>query len=197
MITTETEARRQICEIGHRLWTRGLVAAHDGNISVRLENDRILCTSSGVSKGFMDPSSLVLVDYEGQPVAGNQLPSSELKMHLEIYKCRPDVDAVVHAHPPHGTAYALKGIGLPHGVMPEIDMLLGETPVVPYLTPGTQEFALAVADAAKAGANVLVLQRHGITTVGEDLISAWFRMESMDHCCKILMLEATMKVRQK
>src|SRR5690606_6250608 len=125
-------------------------------------------------------------------VNGTQNPSSELQMHLEIYRCRPDVNAVVHAHPPHGTAYALKGKSLPAGVMPEIDVLLGKTPVVPYLTPGTREFAMAVARAAADDANVMILQRHGVTTVGSDLTSAWFRMESLDHCCHILMLGAAL-----
>lgn len=179
--------REQVCEIGRRLWQRGLVAAHDGNISVRLDSESLLCTPTSMSKGFLNADDLVIVNQAGIKLEGRLEPSSELKMHLAIYGRRPDVNAVVHAHPPHGTAFALRERALPQGVMPEIDVLLGETPVVPFSTPGTQKFADAVGSAASGGANVFILARHGITTCGTTLQEAWFRMESLDHCCRILL----------
>lgn len=187
-------ARAAVCEVGRRLWQRALVAAHDGNISLRLEDSRVLTTPTGVSKGFMREEDLVIVNQAGDKVEGKTNASSELKMHLEIYRRRLEVMAVVHAHPPHGTAFALMGKSLPEGVMPEIDSLLGRTPVVPFIQPGTLEFAQAVGNAAADGANVMILTRHGVTTCGKTLEEAWFRMESLDHCCRILLMEPSGRV---
>lgn len=186
--SSENYLCEELCEIGRRLWQRGLVAAHDGNVSVRLDLHRLICTPTGVSKGFMDITDLVTLDMNGSKLDGCRSATSEIKMHLEIYRKRPDVNAVVHAHPPHGTAFALAGKGLPADMMPEIDVLLGQTPVIPFITPGTQEFANAVGQAAAGGANVLILERHGVTTCGGSLEEAWFRMESLDHCCHVLLL---------
>lgn len=183
---------RTICEIGRRLWQRNLIAANDGNISVRLDGGRILCTPSGVSKGFLGESDWVITDSSGKKLAGRRDPSSELKMHAAIYNVRPQARAVVHAHPPHATAFAVAGMAVPERVMPEIDVLLGRVGLVPYIAPGTQELADGVgAEAAKA-ASAILLGNHGATTCGDDLDEAWLRMESLDQCCRILLNALTL-----
>ena len=176
-----------ILQIGVRLWNRELVAAHDGNISLRLPQSKILCTPTGVSKGFMVKSDLVITDSEGNNLYGTHEASSELKMHLAIYRNRPDINAIIHAHPPHATAFAVNGLTVPQNVMLEIDALLGNVPTVEYRPAGTHEFAELVAKSALK-ANVFLLQNHGATTCGHTLEQAWFRMEALDHCCKILLL---------
>lgn len=189
MTESETETWRAICEIGRRLWQRNLIAANDGNISMRLDGERILCTPSGVSKGFLGADDWVITDAAGRKLKGQREPSSELKMHLAIYGVRPDVGAVVHAHPPHATAFAVAGQTVPARVMPEIDVLLGRVGLVPYIAPGTQELADAVGAEAKAendASNAILLGNHGATTCGVDLEAAWLRMESLDQCCQIL-----------
>jgi len=181
----EEAGRHKICEIGRRLWVRGLLAAHDGNISMGLADNYLLCTPSGVSKGYMDPTDIVIVDLEGKPRDPRQKSSSELKMHLEIYRNRPDIRAVIHAHPPHATAFAVTGHGLPKGIMPEIDTLLGEVALLPYAQPGTYELAERFRPFLRSS-NVFLLSNHGATTIGTTLEEAWFRMESLDACCKTL-----------
>lgn len=186
----EDVLRAEICGIGERLWRRELIAANDGNISVRLGDSRILCTPSGVSKGFLGADDCVITDMEGLKVSGVLSPSSELKMHVEIYRRRRDVVAVVHGHPPHATAFAVAGLEIPRYVMPEIDVLLGAVATVVYQTPGTRELAEAVGAAAGVGGgrNALLLGNHGAVTWGETLELAWLRMESLDQCCRILLL---------
>lgn len=183
----EIEIWRRICEVGRRLWARSLVAANDGNISVRLRDGRILCTPSGVSKGFLGDDDWVITDARGEKWGGRQNPSSELKMHVAIYGARPQVGAVVHAHPPHATAFAVAGLAVPERVLPEIDVLLGRVAQVPYIAPGTQELADAVGAEAASGANAILLGNHGATTCGVGLEEAWLRMESLDQCCRILL----------
>lgn len=176
-----------IREIGRRLWQRGLIAANDGNISVRLNDGNILCTPSGISKGFLGEEDLVVTTPSGRKISGKREPSSELKMHLSVYAARPDIVAVTHAHPPHATAFAVSGKDVPPNVMPEIDVLLGPVRLLPYARPGTQELADEVKQSAIQGANAVLLSNHGATTWGENLHQAWLRMESLDHCCKILL----------
>lgn len=183
----EAEQWNQICEIGQRLWQRGLVAANDGNISVKLPDGRLVCTPSGVSKGFLQKDDWVTTTASGEKLAGKLQPSSELKMHVAVYAARPDVRAVVHAHPPHATSFAVTGETLPQRVMPEIDMLLGEVALLSYAPPGTQMLANGTGQAASAGQNVVLLGNHGATTWGKSLQQAWLRMESLDHCCQILL----------
>jgi L-fuculose-phosphate aldolase len=177
----------QICETGRRLWQRRLVAANDGNISVRLPDGRLLCTPSGVSKGFLGPDDWVITSSAGEKMAGRLQPSSELKMHVAVYSTRPDVRAVVHAHPPFATAFAVAGVAVPERVMPEIDVLLGKVALLPYCRPGTQELAEGVGSAAGNAHNVVLLSNHGATTWGNSLEEAWLRMESLDQCCQILL----------
>lgn len=183
----EAATWEHICKIGQRLWQRRLIAANDGNISVRLPDGRLICTPSGVSKGFLDPDDWVITNSAGEKMAGRLQPSSELKMHVEVYGIRPDVKAVVHAHPPHATAFAVAGLTLPQHVMPEIDVLLGKVALAPYCAPGTHELADGVATLAARGVNVVLLANHGATAWGPSLEEAWLRMESLDQCCEILL----------
>ncbi len=186
-MTDDIQVRQQLVEIGRRLWQRGLVSANDGNLSVRLGPESLLCTPSGVSKGFLKGEDLVVTDLDGIPVSKDAKPSSELKMHVAIYQQRTDVRAVVHAHPPHATAFALLGRSLPRHIMPEMEVLLGLVPVIPYRTPGTQEFADAFHEHV-ADCDAFILSNHGATTVGRSIEEAWFRMESLDQSCRILLL---------
>lgn len=184
---SEAQARQDLVEIGRRLWQRGLVSANDGNLSVRVGNDVLLCTPSGVSKGFLTAEDLVTTTTTGEPLVQSCKPSSELKMHVKIYNSRADVKAVVHAHPPHATAYALLQRPLPRYLMPEMEVLLGSVAIVPYRTPGTQEFADAF-DQFVSTCDAFILSNHGATTVGRSLEEAWFRMESLDQSCRVLLM---------
>lgn len=185
-IHQEQESRVMLCEIGRRLWNRGLVSANDGNLSIRLAPDRILCTPSGISKGFLAPEDLIITDMDGVAISAGKA-SSELKMHLEIYRQRKDVNAVVHAHPPHATAFALQGRVPPRFVMAEMEVLLGPMALLPYKSPGTVEFAEAFREQLQ-NFEVFILSNHGATCIGKTLEDAWHRMESLDQSCKILLL---------
>ncbi|HSA24843.1 MAG TPA: class II aldolase/adducin family protein, partial [Myxococcota bacterium] len=138
------QARQELVEYGRRLWLRGFVAANDGNLSVRLDGERVLTTPTGVSKGFMAPDDLLVTDLGGARVEGRGRPSSELPMHLEIYRGRPDVRAVVHAHPPVATAFAVAGIPLDQCLLPEMVVSLGAIPIAPYGTPSTEEIPASI-----------------------------------------------------
>lgn len=177
----------QVCDFGRRLYQRGLVAANDGNISVRLDATRILCTPAGKCKGFLTAEDWVVTDLTGEKLAGQHEPSTELKMHLAVYEQCHQTHAVIHAHPPHATAFATAGVTLPGGVMPEIDLLLGRVPLLDYQTPGTHQLATDVGRAAAQKHQVVLLANHGATAWGADLEQAWLRMESLDHCCHILL----------
>jgi L-fuculose-phosphate aldolase len=185
-VTTDLEykAKQEICEIGKLLFDKGFVAANDGNISVRISQNEILTTPTRVSKGFLKPDMLVKVNMDGEVIEGNLKPSSELKMHLRVYKERPEVGAVVHAHPPHATAFAIAGIPLNQAMMPESVVLLGTVPIAEYGTPSTEEIPNAVAKYVK-NHNALLLENHGALTWGADLYSAYFMMESLEFTARI------------
>lgn len=182
---TEWQLRELLCEIGRRVWQRGFVAASDGNFSVRLDEGRILATPTMMSKGLLTPHDLVTVDPDGRKLAGEREVTSELKMHLNCYRHRPDVKACVHAHPPHATAFAIVQDPVPKCVMPEAEVFLGEVPIVPYATPGTQDFA-TVLDPFLPDFNVFLLASHGALAIGRDLLEAYHRLETVDHYCHIL-----------
>ncbi len=189
IIANEQEARTALCEIGRRVWQREYIASNDGNFSVRLGPDRILCTPTMVSKGFMRPEELPVVDMQGNLLSGPKPPTSEIRIHLAIYRYRPDVAAVVHVHPPHATAFAIVRRNLPKCVLPEVEVFLGEIPLVPYATPGTQEFA-DVAVPYLQNHNAFLLTNHGAITVGRDPFEAYYRMETVEQYCRILILAA-------
>ena len=170
----------EMVEIGRRMYARGFVAANDGNCSCRLQHDLFLMTPTGVSKGFMTPEMLIKTDKNGAVATGKGTPSSEMPMHMEIYRQRTDVQAIVHAHPPVATAFSAAGISLEEPVFPEAVVNLGPVPVVPYATPGTKEAADQAGNYCRKG-NALLLSNHGAVTWGRTLMEAWFRMETLEH----------------
>ena len=178
--------RRDIVEIGRRLWMRGFVASNDGNISVRTGADRLLMTPASVSKGFMTPEMMVVTDLDGKVVeaAPGRKPSSEALMHLVAYRERPDVNAVVHAHPPLSTGFAVAGIPLDRAVLAEVVTTLGSIPIAEYGTPSTREMADTVRPLIKAHDGVL-LANHGALTLGRELFQAYYKMETIEHFAQI------------
>lgn len=183
----EDELRRAIVGVCRRLDERGLVAGIDGNVSARLDERTLLVTPSGVTKGRIGADEIVGIDLDGRPRRGERgRPSSEIRMHLAIYRERPDVRAVVHAHPPTATGFALAGEGLVAPMLPEIILLAGSVPLVPYATPGTE----ALADQLHpylADHDAFLLANHGATTVGSTLDAALHRMESLEHAARIIL----------
>ena len=166
------------------MYARGYVASNDGNISARLDETRILTTPKSVSKGFMTPDMMVVVDYEGKKLSGDRDPSSELPMHLEIYRNRPDVNAVVHAHPPIATGFAVAGIPLTRAVLAEVVTTLGSIPIAEYGTPSTAELPAAVRKYIKAH-DGLLLANHGAVTCCRTVMTAYYKMETIEHFAKI------------
>jgi L-fuculose-phosphate aldolase len=183
----EYKLREEICEIGRRLYAKGFAAANDGNISVRLNDREVLCTPTMVCKGFVKSTDLCVVDYEGKQLRGTKKRTSEILLHLAIYKYRPDVQAVVHCHPPHATAFAVAGQTIPHCVLPEVEVFLGEVPTAVYETPGTQKFAETIVPHLKSS-NTIILANHGTVTFGPDLEKAYWNSEIIDAYCRILIL---------
>jgi L-fuculose-phosphate aldolase len=179
-------AAAAIVHVCRRLYERGLIAGPDGNVSVRLADGSILATPSGMSKVDVSVDDLVLVDGEGSVLDGARAPSSELGMHLRIYQRRADVSAVVHAHPPTATGFGVAGEAFVAPILPEVILQMGEVPLVPYATPGTD----ALADALEpflAKHDAFLLANHGATTVGDTLDVAHQRMESLEHAARILL----------
>jgi L-fuculose-phosphate aldolase len=185
--SAETRALREaVARVCRRLWERGLIAGPDGNVSVRLDAERLLVTPSGASKCDVAPDDLLEVAlHDGSVRAGQGRASSELAMHLAIYRARPDVGAVVHAHPPTATGFAVAGETLPDGVLPELICQLGAVALVPYFTPGTPAAADALAPYL-VDHDAFLLANHGATTVAPTLEAAHQRMESLEHAARIL-----------
>ena len=181
---TEEQIRADIVEAGRRLYARAYVASNDGNISARLDDKRLITTPKSVSKGFMTPDMMVIVDYDGKKLAGDREASSELPMHLEIYRNRPDVNAVVHAHPPTATGFAVAGIPLTRAVLAEVVTTLGSIPIAEYGTPSTAELPEAVRKYIKAHDGML-LANHGAVTCCRTVMTAYYKMETIEHFAKI------------
>lgn len=184
---TETSLRRQICEIGRRMYEKNFVASNDGNISVRLDASRVLTTPTGVSKGFMTPESMVVVDLDGRPLSAGAKPSSEILLHLFIYHERPEAQAVVHAHPLHATGFAVAGISFEECVTPEIIVTLGSIPLAPYGTPSTQKLPETLRPFVHHN-DAFLLANHGAVTVGKELWDAYYKMERLEHYAHILFI---------
>lgn len=176
--------RADIVEVGRRLYARGFCASNDGNISIRYAEDRILTTPKSVSKGFMTPDMMVVVDLGGAKVAGDRDASSELLMHLEVYRQRADVKAVVHAHPPLATGFAVAGVPLDRAVLAEVITTLGSIPIAEYGTPSTPELPEAVRAYIKAH-DGLLLANHGALTVAHEVFAAYYKMETIEHFARI------------
>lgn len=183
----EQDIRAAICEVGRRVWTKNFVASNDGNISFRLSDDRVLCSPTQISKGFMKPEDIVIVDMDGNQMAGRRKATSEVKIHLFIYRNRPDVYSVVHVHPPHATAFAVAHRELPKCILPEVEVFLGEIPMAPYETTGTWEFAHTIAPWVR-NHDAFLLTNHGAVTVGQDPYDAYYKMETLDQYSRILLL---------
>ena len=180
------EVREQICDVCHKMWQLGWVAANDGNVSVKLDDGTFMATPTGISKSFITPEKLVIIDSTGKVLEGEPgyKPSSEIKMHLRCYAERPDVGAVVHAHPPTATGYAVAGKSLDEYSMIETVIAIGSIPLTPYGTPSTDEVPNAIAPYL-AEHDVMLLKNHGALTVGCDLITAYYRMETLELFAKI------------
>jgi L-fuculose-phosphate aldolase len=184
MMTPESALRADIVEVGRRLYARRYTASNDGNISVRLGSDRLLMTPKGVCKGFMTPDMMCITDLDGRKLQGDRDPSSEMLMHLEVYRQRPDVRGVVHAHPPVATGFAVAGIPLDRAVLAEVLTTLGSVPIAEYATPSTAELPNAVRKYVKAHDGML-LANHGALTLGADVFGAYYKMETIEHFATI------------
>ena len=186
-MVSEYEIKKQICDIGRRIYDKGMVASNDGNISVKLNDNEFLCTPTGVSKGFMTPEYICKVDAEGNVIQANKgfKPSSEIKMHMRVYKHRPDVQAVVHAHPMYATAFAIAGIPLTQPIMPEAVITLGCVPIAEYGTPSTNEIPDAV-EKYLPYFDAVLLENHGALAYSDSLLSAYHKMESLEFYAQLL-----------
>lgn len=181
---THQETIRNLVDVCHRLYARGMVTATDGNVSVRLTNGNILATRSGVNKGMVTESDLVEVTLSGEQVSRGGKPSTELGMHVFIYQRRPDVNAVVHAHPVYATGFATARIPLDACMFPEVIVGLGAIPLAEYATPSTAEVAASLAQFVKT-ADAILLANHGVVTYAGDLHDAYFKMEKVEHAAHI------------
>ncbi len=184
MFKTEREYRHDIVEIGKLVWQKGWVAANDGNITVRIDADRILCTPTGVCKGMMSPDDLIICDLQGRKISGTKERTSEIGMHLTIYGMRPDIRAIVHAHPPVATGYAAAGRSLSLALLPEVIIGLGCVPLAGYGLPGTDELTAPMLPLIPKY-DALLMANHGAVCYGEDVYKAFFRMETVEHFARI------------
>lgn len=183
---TDWEIRRSIVGYGKRVHNAGLVAATDGNISVRIMGDRVMITPSGSALGNLNPDQLLYVDFSGNVLSGRGKPSSELPMHIAIYKKRPDVSAIIHTHPPVSTAFSIARISLSEPVLPEVVVGLGDIPISPYATPGTPEGA-AILEGIIETHDVVILDHHGAVAVGKTLEEAFQKMEKLEHAARTIL----------
>ena len=186
-MASEYAIKVQMCEIGKRIYDRGMVASNDGNISVKVGEDAYLCTPTGVSKGFMTPEYICKVNGRGEVIEANEgfRPSSEIKMHMRVYKERPDVKSVVHAHPMYATGFAIAGIPLTAQIMPEAVIALGCVPIAEYGTPSTEEIPDAVSKYLQYFDAVL-LENHGALAFSDSLLNAYHKMESVEFYAQLM-----------
>ena len=184
----EWQLKQQICDIGRRMYDKGFVAANDGNISYRLGDGRYLCTPTLVSKGFLKPGDIAVVNDRGEQIGGDKPRTSEILLHLEIFHELSDINAVCHAHPPHATAFAISGTPLPSGILPEVEIFIGQVPLAEYDTPGGKDFAETILPHLRNKANTIMLANHGAVTCDKELESAYFHLETLDMYCRILLL---------
>ncbi len=185
------ELKEQMCEVGRRIWLRGFCAGNEGNHSARIGEDRFLCTPTGVSKGFLTPDDICVVDGEGnqvEPNANGRKRTSEVLVHLAIYRKRPDVNAVIHSHPPHAVAFCIAGMPLPEGVHPEAEVFLGKVPIAQYATPGTPKLSESILPLIGPETNTILMGNHGSVTFSPDIIDTYYRLEILDNYCRQLLL---------
>ena len=184
MVKTEREYQQDIVDIGRLVFEKGWVAANDGNITIRLDDERILATPTGVSKGMMRPDDLIVLDYDGQKISGRLEGTSEIAMHLTVYKLRPDVLSVVHAHPPVATGFAAAGLSLNKALLPEVVIGLGCVPLADYGLPGTPALTEPMLPLIPRY-DAILLANHGAVSYGKDVHQAYFRMETVEHFARI------------
>lgn len=189
-MATHLQIRKEMCDIGHRIWLRGYCAGNEGNHSVRISEDRVLCTPTGVSKGFLTPDQITVVDMNGNQIDKNNRMkrTSEVLLHLQIYKARPDVRAVVHSHPPHATAFAMADIPIPEGIHPEAEVFLGKVPMAAYATPSYKDLGESVLAVMNQETNTVMLANHGAVCFDSSLMGAYYKLEILDAYCRILLL---------
>ena len=191
MDTPLWQLKEQMCEIGRRIWQRGFCAGNEGNHSARIGEDRVLCTPTGISKGFLSPQDMCLVDMDGQQVEPNPVGrrrTSEVLLHLAIYRKRSDIGAVVHSHPPHATAFAIAEVPVPEGIHPEAEVFLGKVRTAPFAMPATPALPDSITPLIGPETNSILLGNHGTVSFSRDLIDAYYKLEILDAYCRILLL---------
>ncbi len=184
MAQSSFEIKKEICDIGKRIYDHGFVAANDGNISVKVGPNEYYCTPTGVSKGFMTPDMIIKIDGQGNKIDGKLNPSSEIKMHMRVYQERPDANAVVHAHPPVATAFTVAGVELDQYILPEAILTIGNVPTCDYGMPSTMEIPESLMPYIQKH-DAFLLKNHGALTVGNTLLRACFTMEEVEFNAKI------------
>jgi len=187
MVKSESDYRRDIVEVGKLVYQKGWVAANDGNISIRLNENRVLCTCTGISKGMMTSDDLIICDLKGDKIEGSRERTSELAMHLTIYQMRPDVSAVVHAHPPVATGFAVAGRALTLALLPEVIIGLGCVPLAEYGLPGTAALTDPMLPYIPKY-DAILMRNHGLVCYGEDVYKAFFKMETVEHFARITLV---------
>jgi L-fuculose-phosphate aldolase len=190
MTANAWQIKKELCEIGHRIWVKGFCAGNEGNHSVRIDDDRVLITPSGVSKGMLKPEMVCLIDMDGEPVGGSGQwrASSERKVHIAIYRHRPDIRAVIHSHPPHATAFAVAGMHLPEGIHPEAEVFLGRVPLAGYATPSTEDLPDSIIPLIGPETNSVLMGNHGTVSFSDSLTDAYYKLEILDAYCRLLLL---------
>lgn len=186
-MTNVHKIKQDMCDIGRRIYNKGFAAANDGNITVRVSENEVLCTPTMHCKGFLKPEDISTIDMTGKQIAGSKPRSSEALLHLEIYKQRQDVKSVVHCHPPHATAFAIAREPIPQCVLPEVEVFLGDVPITKYETPGGQSFADTIIPFVDR-TNVILLANHGTVSYGENVERAYWWTEILDAYCRMLIL---------
>jgi L-fuculose-phosphate aldolase len=187
MSVNEQELRQHIVDVGKLVFEKGWVASNDGNISIRLDENRILCTPTAISKGMMRPEDLIVCDLQGRKLCGDRERTSEIAMHLAIYNMRRDVGAVLHAHPPVATGFAVAGRPLNLALLPEIVIYLGSVPLASYGLPGTPELTEGMLPYIPKY-NAILMENHGVVTYAGDVWNAYFRMETVEHFARVTMV---------
>jgi L-fuculose-phosphate aldolase len=182
--------KQEMCEIGHRIWLKGFCGGNEGNHSIRIGEDRVICTPTGVSKGFLKPEMICMVDMKGNHIDKNNKyrPTSEVLIHLEIYKKRDDIKSVIHSHPPHATAFALVGMPIPEGLHPEAEVFLGRVPFAKFAMPSKMDLADSIVPLIKSDTSTVLMGNHGAVCFSKTLEDAFYRMEILDNYSKILLL---------
>jgi L-fuculose-phosphate aldolase len=177
---TEYFLRRELVEVCKRMYHRGFIAATDGNVSIKVNENRILFTPSGVCKGFLEPDELIVTDKIGNKIAGRGNVTTEIFMHLAAYQERPDINAVVHGHPPTTIAFTFANINISDCLLPEVVITLGSIPIIPYETTGTYELASGIKPYIK-DFDAVVLEKHGVVAIGKDAFDAYYKLEKVEH----------------